>query len=268
VRELASEAHAGRLAGTPGERRAAAYLADELERLGVQPLPGADGFLHEFPLPPDWHRPLPTGMNVVGWLPATVAADGAASPTAVLLGAHYDHVGDGLAITGIQRPGRRGPHHPGADDNASGVAVVLGAAARLARAPVRSRPVVVVFFSAEESGLVGSAHLAATWDRWPLGRVVVADMVGRLGSGPLQVEATDAARPAVATAAARLGIALVWLPPGGLSTDVRSFDGLVGETVALTTGWHADKDTPADTADKIDAGGLERLAALVAGLGR
>ncbi|MBX3729420.1 MAG: M20/M25/M40 family metallo-hydrolase [Candidatus Sumerlaeia bacterium] len=268
VRELAAEGYAGRLAGTPGERRAAAYIVAELERLGVQPLPGAEGFLHEFPLPPEWERPLPTGLNVVGWLPATVAADGPASPTAVLLGAHYDHVGDGLAIAGIRRPGRRGPHHPGADDNASGVAVVLGAAVRLARAPERPRPVVLAFFSAEESGLVGSAHLARTWGGVPLGRVVVADMVGRLGSGPLQVEATEGVRPVVAAEAGRLDVALSWLPVGALSTDVRSFDGRVGETVALTTGPHADKDTPGDTVDKIDAGGLERLAALAAGLAR
>lgn len=75
----------------------------------------------------------------------------------VVVGAHYDHLG--MASFGTRYPGRM---HPGADDNASGTAGMLTAAGMLAEAwpdiegPVRS--VLFLAFSAEESGLNGSAH--------------------------------------------------------------------------------------------------------------
>ena len=65
----------------------------------------------------------------------------------VVLGAHYDHLGRAGGVV-----------HPGADDNASGTAVVLGMAQALAAAGGTARTLVVVFFSGEEIGLLGSAH--------------------------------------------------------------------------------------------------------------
>lgn len=64
---------------------------------------------------------------------------------AILVGAHYDSV----------------PGSPGADDNASGVAVLLELARALAAQPPR-RPVRLVAFDLEEMGLVGSRHYAET----------------------------------------------------------------------------------------------------------
>jgi Peptidase family M28 len=81
-----------------------------------------------------------TGSNVYAELAST---DGAAAPW-VVFGAHYDSV---LAS-------------PGADDNASGVAMVLAIAEHVARLDKRSKNVVFVLFDQEENGLVGSGKYA------------------------------------------------------------------------------------------------------------
>jgi hypothetical protein len=81
-----------------------------------------------------------TGSNVYAELAST---DGTGAPW-VVFGAHYDSVSAS----------------PGADDNASGVALVLGVAEHVASLAKRSKNVVVVLFDQEESGLVGSGKFA------------------------------------------------------------------------------------------------------------
>jgi hypothetical protein len=81
-----------------------------------------------------------TGTNVYAELAST---DGGAAPW-VVFGAHYDSVSAS----------------PGADDNASGVAMVLGIAEHVARLAKRSKNVVFALFDQEENGLVGSGKFA------------------------------------------------------------------------------------------------------------
>jgi len=151
VARLCSAECGGRLAGTDGERRAAVIVAGELSAIGAQPLPGQTAFEMPFAL----GEPLAgQGRNVVGWLPPRDPAAGA-----VLLCAHYDHLGDGRVVRGESLPGEVGRMHPGADDNASGVAAVLRAAALLANDPRRRSGVIVAFVSAEEAGCQGSKAL-------------------------------------------------------------------------------------------------------------
>lgn len=135
VEALASPAWGGRKPGTPGNAEAARYLAGELEKAGLLPLPSLGGYLA--PL-----GEVDLGSNVIGYLPAEGGpdspADAIAKGGAILLGAHFDHigpVGDSVLL--------------GADDNASGVAVLLGAIAPLGRER-RQRPIVIVFFNTEE----------------------------------------------------------------------------------------------------------------------
>ena len=82
--------------------------------------------------------------NVIGILPGT---DPALASEAVVVGAHYDHLG-----------GADGVVYPGADDNGSGTAVVLGLARAFAAAGGTGRTLVFAFFGAEELGLIGSRH--------------------------------------------------------------------------------------------------------------
>jgi Zn-dependent M28 family amino/carboxypeptidase len=90
--------------------------------------------------------------NVVGRLPGV---DAAVADQAVLFTAHYDHKGIGIPVDGDSI-------YNGAEDNASGVAAMLGAADALVRArpPVR-RSVLFIATTGEESGLLGSAAYAS-----------------------------------------------------------------------------------------------------------
>ena len=109
--------------------------------------------------------------NVVGVLPGT---DPALAGESVVIGAHYDHLG---------RIG--GAVYHGADDNASGTAVVLGLAKAFAAAGGAPRPLVFVLFSGEEMGLIGSGHYVRH-PVLPLERAAAMinfDMVGRLREG-------------------------------------------------------------------------------------
>src|SRR6185295_14235724 len=113
--------------------------------------------------------------NLVALLPGT---DPALAGEALVLGAHYDHLGrDGDRI------------YAGADDNASGTALVLGLARALAASGGLPRTVVLALFSGEELGLLGSRHYAAH-PAVPMARTAAMlnfDMVGRLGGGRLRL---------------------------------------------------------------------------------
>jgi Zn-dependent M28 family amino/carboxypeptidase len=89
--------------------------------------------------------------NVIGRLPGR----GAKAAEAVIIGAHYDHLGISLPVNGDSI-------YNGALDNASGTAAMLAAAEAFVRSGVRpSRSIVFMAFAAEESGLLGSTAFAA-----------------------------------------------------------------------------------------------------------
>ncbi len=147
----------GRGAGTADERAAADYVAARMADLGL--VPGAARYLQEFPLAGG------ASHNVIGVLP------GDDDRRHLLLGAHIDHLGV-----------RDGVVYPGADDNASGVAVLLGVAEAWRRAGFRPRHTIVFAgFGAEEVGLVGSTYYVEHPAR-PLAQLVAMidlDMLGR-----------------------------------------------------------------------------------------
>ena len=195
-----------------------------------------------------------TAANVVGVVRGT---DPALAGETLVLGAHYDHLGrSGTAV------------YPGADDNASGTAVVLGLARALAAAGGLPRTVVVALFSGEELGLLGSSHYVrqpATSDRPVV--MMNLDMVGRLARGGLQVGGVEsgAGLDGVVRAAAKAaGVDVkVGGHPNGPS-DHASFYAAGVPVLFFHTGSHADYHAPTDTAEKIDAAGLARVAALAA----
>jgi len=154
---LSSDDMAGRANGSPELERAADWLAERYAELGLKPLPGQDDYFQEYELVDrqgNRHRV----RNVLGWIEG---ADSALKDEYVLLSAHYDHVG--LADEPVE--GDR--VFNGADDNASGVALVLGVAAALRNeihgddgaGPKRS--IVAAAWSGEELGLLGSKHYAS-----------------------------------------------------------------------------------------------------------
>jgi Zn-dependent M28 family amino/carboxypeptidase len=158
VRALTAEELEGRQAGTAGERLAADYVVAELEAASVAGLHG--GYLHPFEMAPGVQS-----LNVVG----VIAGRGPRRGEHVVLGAHLDHLG------------RRGAElHLGAEDNASGVAVVLEIAALLVRRQSElDRSVAVAFFGAEEAGLLGAKHFVSQPPVAAMAAMVNIDMIGR-----------------------------------------------------------------------------------------
>jgi hypothetical protein len=140
VETLASPAWGGRVPGTPENEEAARYLADELRKAGVPPLPSAGGS-YLSPIS-SFNVGRGSAANVIGYLPGT----GGPAAGTVILGAHFDHLGktrDGIVL--------------GADDNASSVAVILGALPALVADTARRSPVLIIFFNTEEVPYFGTA---------------------------------------------------------------------------------------------------------------
>lgn len=132
VRHLAAPEMEGRGRGTPGNARARAYIVSRLRNAGLTPL-----FPGQFEQPTFTQRRAgsPHAVNVGAYLPA-------ADPGAgwIVLVAHYDHLGE-----------QGGEVHPGADDNAAAVAMLLAIGDALGRArPQLPRHVVLLFPDAEE----------------------------------------------------------------------------------------------------------------------
>ena len=193
------------------------------------------------------------GANVVGVLPGT---DPALAGEAVVIGAHYDHLG---RVDGVI--------HPGADDNASGTAVAVGLARAFAAAGGMGRTLVVVLFGAEELGLIGSGHYVAN-PVVPLARTVAMvnfDMVGRLRDRPVSVAGGDSGsdlRALASEAAQKEGITVnLQGSPFGPSDHSKFYDAGV-PVLFFHTGSHDDYHRPTDTADKINADGMARVAAV------
>jgi len=191
--------------------------------------------------------------NVAGWVPGT---DPDVAGEWIVVGAHHDHVG-----------APRGRIHNGADDNASGVAVLLELARRVAADPAR-RPVCFVTFSGEEIGLLGSTafveHQQVPRERMAF--MVNLDMVGRNPDRPLQVLGDGFApglREIVTEAAGEAGVEVEF---HGTSMSDNSdhapfFDARI-PLVAFFSGFHRDYHRPGDDADKLDYQRMARVGEL------
>jgi hypothetical protein len=264
VRYLADDALGGRLAGSEGERCAAAYIVNRFEQLGLKPAGENDTYFQEVPLASatNPHAPAGTGRNIVALLPGT---DPELADEIVVIGAHYDHLGDG----GFGSLGDQGEIHNGADDNASGVAALLVAAERLTSGAAPARPVLFIAFTGEESGLIGSGFYAKnpTISLEGAQAMVNLDMVGRLESSPLIVYGIGTApewQELVDLANEPVGIELAYEDAGYGPSDHTSFYAQDIPVLHLFTNVHGDYHKPSDDWDKIDADGLERVGGFAA----
>lgn len=258
VAALADPALEGRAAGSPGAHAAAERIAAAFAAMGLEP-GGADGGWFD-----TWTEEGPDGplelRNVIAVLPG---AREDWSGTSVVVGAHYDHLGRGWPDV---RSGNEGKIHPGADDNASGVAVLLEVAKLLAGGPTSDRSLVFVAFDGEEWGRRGSIRYVAHEETRPAKdalAMISLDAVGRLGDGKLLVLGTGTATEWIHIARGigfTTGVesTAVADDPGG--SDQVSFHEIGVPAVQLTTGPHEDYHRPSDTPDRIDAGGMVKVA--------
>lgn len=155
---LASEAFEGRAAGEPGGKLAADYIARALEKLGLEPL-GVDGTYFQ-PVSLPKKGSLGDGRNVIG---IYRGSDPVLREEAVILGAHFDHLGYARHNPSLSL-GTAGKLHNGADDNASGIAGLIEVVEAFTSKKVEvKRSVIFLAFDGEELGLLGSK----TWVNAP-----------------------------------------------------------------------------------------------------
>ena len=209
------------------------------------------------------------GFNVVGYLPATARI--ALPKPWVALGAHYDHLGRGSHGNSLATKDDAGKIHYGADDNASGTAAVLAAGRELAKKRMRSRHVMLGFWSAEEIGLIGSNAFVTTppVPNDQLAAYFNFDMVGRMQDNKLTVQAVGSSpgwRPLIERANVAAGFDLVLQDDPYQPTDVASFNQVSVPSLAFFTGTHIDYHKPSDTADKINYEDLDRVVDFAAAL--
>jgi hypothetical protein len=261
VAALCDTALDGRVVGSAGCDRAAEMIAARFEASGLVPAGDAgtwyQSFRPERPSVADAVR-LPAGArwgemtlrNVVGMLRGS--GDGC-----VVVGAHYDHLGRNPA----------GEVYPGADDNASGVAVLCRMASILAAEPPRRRSILFVAFTGEEVGLLGSQwytdHPAA-----PLETTIAMinfDTVGRLSPEKrLLILSAGSARELPEMVKGinldfELDLAVPEKSPFG--SDQVSFLLKKIPAIHFFTGPNADYHRPSDTPDKVNYEGLDTIAA-------
>ncbi len=195
--------------------------------------------------------------NVVGVLPGTNADE------YVVVGAHYDHLGDGSYGSGSP-----GDIHNGADDNASGTSAVLEVAEALAMADEKpERSVAFILFTAEEIGLVGSREFVRQLDDGPVSSdAIVAmlnlDMVGRVredklfvGGGETSPKLPDLAEQAIND----VGLTVETMRAGGRS-DHAPFIAADIPALFLFSGLHDVYHTPDDDVETINFEGIRQVS--------
>ncbi|MGH7675136.1 MAG: M20/M25/M40 family metallo-hydrolase, partial [Gemmatimonadales bacterium] len=180
---LAADEREGRGVGTQGLEQSGTYIADQLRQAGLRPGGPSGGYFQDFTLAPDAPAVARANLggtavrNVIGVIPGRSAA---LRGQVVVIGAHYDHLGLG-GSTALD-PDSTGEVHNGADDNASGTAVLLEIA-RLLKDARPARTLVLVAFTAEELGALGSTYYVKHAVPQPVDSIYTMlnlDMVGRL----------------------------------------------------------------------------------------
>ena len=205
-----------------------------------------------------------TVRNVIGVVPGS---DPGKRHEAIVIGAHYDHVGIGGRLS--VQPELTGQIHNGADDNASGTASII----EIARAAMEQRErfprtLVFVAFAGEERGLLGSAHYV-TAPTVPIENTIAMlnlDMVGRARGGVdvsgLELSPSMEADLTAAVKASGADLSIRRQGPGAGRSDDSSFIGRRIPAINFFTGFHNDYHRPGDDWDKIDTSGTKRVAVL------
>ena len=249
---LASDTLEGRESGKAGGAATAAYLANELRRLKLQPL-GSET---------DYRQPFGAGyQNILGLL---VGSDPQLKDEWIVIGAHFDHVGFG------NRSNSQGPLglvHNGADDNASGVSCLLEIAEALSRGSPLRRSVAIAFWDAEEKGLLGSEHwISHHTNRSQIRFYTNIDMVGRMQDDTAEVFGVRT-MPGLRTVLARSNVSnLQWKYDWAQrdDSDHHSFYKRNIPYVMVFSGLHYDYHRPSDDIEKLNFEGIEKIARVLA----
>lgn len=265
---LADDKLEGRTFGSKGEMKAGDYIAKRYKQLGLQPKGENGTWFQELTVKnPNPHtvefaakgeNESKSGRNVLGYLDH-------GAPYTIILGAHYDHLGYGTF--GSLYVGDPAIHN-GADDNASGVAMILEMAQRLSTE--KKFNYLFIAFTGEENGLWGSNYYCdhATIDLTKVTAMLNFDMVGRLnenkmaingiGTSPVWVDLINASNTANLT---------ITMSESGIGpSDHTSFYLTDIPTIHYFTGAHEDYHKPSDDVPLINNEGMEIVADMVSNL--
>lgn len=258
---LASDELEGRGVGTAGLDKAADYIADKYEEYGLQP-GGGDTYFQTFTIRGENAADAEV-KNVIGVLSGV---NPEFSNQSIVVSAHYDHLGYGWPDV---RQNFKGQIHNGADDNASGTAVLLELARVLAKEEAPQRSIVFAAFTAEEAGLLGARHYVKNTASYPVDQVIAnlnMDTVGRLGDNTVMIfggPSSDDWPVFFADVSAATGIDAELTTSNLSASDNAAFVEAGVPAVQIFSGAGRDYHRPSDTADKIDADGMVKIATLV-----
>lgn len=266
VEFLASDELQGRQTGSEGEKKAADYIAQRFDDLGLEEK-GTNGYFQDFKFTPktDPHSEASfteseegstvIGRNVLGYI------DNKAERT-IVIGAHFDHLGYG-DLGGSLFRGQEKEIHNGADDNASGVAVMLNLAYRL-RDHNKNNNYLFMAFSGEELGLLGSNFFVKN-STVPIDKINYMfnmDMVGRLSNEKtLAIYGTGTSPLFKQTVMSNNETFKIIENESGVGpSDHTSF--YLGDIPVLHffTGQHSDYHKPTDDADKLNYKGMQLIS--------
>ena len=272
IKELSSPEMGGRGNGTPGLAKAEDLIADRFEKIGLHPffdvfkkVKEGSRFKHVAKMrvtqkgQPD---KILTSHNIVGtW------GEGCGNAAPVVVGAHLDHLGFGAENS--LEPTKSGLH-PGADDNASGVAAVLEAARMIQQDPASKKACTIfVAFVGEEIGTGGSSRFVESLKaaHIKLKAMLNLDMVGRMENNTLIIFGSDSAKEWKPMIEAECVQRHLTCPTGGDGygpSDQMPFYVAGVPVLHFFTGPHVDYHRTTDTADKINATGGIQTAEMVA----
>ena len=261
---LASDKLEGRQTGTKGEKAAAEYIKKRFEELELLPK-GTSEYIQPFTFKPKTnpHDEVKfdvngdgtiTGNNVIGFL------DNKAENT-VIIGAHFDHLGYG-GEGSLFRDSIKAIHN-GADDNASGVAILLNLAAKLKEKNTNNNYLFIAF-SGKEMGLLGSNYFVKnpTIDTKKVSYMINMDMVGRLKKdSALAVYGTGTSPIFKQTLKSHNNkFKLIQQESGVGPSDHTSFYLADIPVLHFFTGQHEDYHKPGDDSEKLNYKGMEIIS--------
>lgn len=213
-----------------------------------------------------------TDNNVLAKLPPSDPTD---VSEYIIVGGHYDHIGYG-EVGSLAKGEEKNKIHNGADDNASGTAVVLKLA-EMFSADHKNHPekfkrgIIFALWSGEELGLIGSTHFVndPTLPLESVAAYVNFDMVGRLrdnklvlqgiGSSPIWTKIIEKRNVLV-------GLNLSLKADPYMPTDVTAFYPKNVPVLSFFTGLHNDYNRPSDDPETLNYHGMERITSLAYGM--
>ena len=271
VEHLASQQLGGRFPATAGDTLASEFIVGKLRCLRLKPIVKGKkkiAFFQDFTYGKTQAEERTT-HNIIAVIPGK---DKRLKHEYIVVGSHYDHLGLGGQNSGSRRPDTLAVH-PGADDNASGDAVVIQLAEHFKKARL-PRSIIIAFFGAEEQGLIGSKNFLE-WMRKTDGKrinlpeskdgivaMVNLDMVGRMRDNALSVSGTGTSSAFKAIAeevAAQTGLNISCTADGYGASDQASFVAADIPVLFLTTGGHMEYHTPSDLPSTINYDGMQQV---------